>query len=218
MDNTFYFEKFYPLQDGVLRVITDAGTGFYLTGGTAASRAYLHHRFSDDLDLFVNDDERFGLWTDRIIQALLGTAGISLAVDRRDERFVRTLVTRDDLSLRIEMVNDTPAHVGVVTLHETLGRLDSAENILANKVTALIDRDEPKDLADVWAFCSKMSLSLNSAIESAHGKAAGVFPPDLARILCSGNEKHWEAVQWIDAPPVETFLGDLRKLGESLIL
>ena len=57
----FYFDVLYPFQDRVLKVIRVAGTGFYLTGGTAASRGYLNHRFSDDLDLFVNDDNRFGL-------------------------------------------------------------------------------------------------------------------------------------------------------------
>jgi hypothetical protein len=38
--------------------------GFYLSGGTAASRGYLHHRFSDDLDLFVNtkQDWRMVQW------------------------------------------------------------------------------------------------------------------------------------------------------------
>jgi hypothetical protein len=43
-------------EDGVLnrdwaavRLIEWAPTGFYLTGGTAVSRLYLHHRFSDDL-------------------------------------------------------------------------------------------------------------------------------------------------------------------------
>ena len=30
-------------------------TGFYLTGGTALGRCYLNHRYSDDLDFFVND-------------------------------------------------------------------------------------------------------------------------------------------------------------------
>jgi len=28
---------------------------FYLTGGTTLSRVYLHHRYSDDLEFFVND-------------------------------------------------------------------------------------------------------------------------------------------------------------------
>ena len=50
MDREFYFTKLYPLQDRVLRVINGLDTGFYLTGGTASSREYLHHRFSDDID------------------------------------------------------------------------------------------------------------------------------------------------------------------------
>lgn len=67
MDREGYFGKLYPLPDAVLAAFARAETEFYLTGGTAASRAYLHHRFSEDLDLFVNDDPRFGLWADRLI-------------------------------------------------------------------------------------------------------------------------------------------------------
>jgi len=65
-----YFTKLYPLQDAVLASFATAETDFYLTGGTAASRGYLNHRFSDDLDLFVNDDSRFGLWADRLIASV----------------------------------------------------------------------------------------------------------------------------------------------------
>ncbi|MDR2095073.1 MAG: nucleotidyl transferase AbiEii/AbiGii toxin family protein [Treponema sp.] len=32
------------------------GTHFFLTGGTALSRAYYPHRYSDDLDFFYADD------------------------------------------------------------------------------------------------------------------------------------------------------------------
>lgn len=58
MDKNYYLTSLYPLQDRVLQVINQAKTGFYLTGGTALSRAYLAHRFSDDLDLFTNMDHR----------------------------------------------------------------------------------------------------------------------------------------------------------------
>lgn len=61
-NSAFYFDVLYPYQDLVIKAINQADTGFYLTGGTAASRAYLRHRFSDDLDYFVNDDDHFGLW------------------------------------------------------------------------------------------------------------------------------------------------------------
>ncbi|MDR1421550.1 MAG: nucleotidyl transferase AbiEii/AbiGii toxin family protein, partial [Coriobacteriales bacterium] len=35
-------------------VVQSCKTPFYLTGGTALSRIYYAHRFSDDLDFFVN--------------------------------------------------------------------------------------------------------------------------------------------------------------------
>ena len=50
--HTFYFEQLYPLQDLALALFQQQDTGFYLTGGTAVSRVYLHHRFSDDQ--FIN--------------------------------------------------------------------------------------------------------------------------------------------------------------------
>jgi len=40
--------------DRILALVEGSGTDSYLTGGTALSRPYLNHRFSDDLDLFVN--------------------------------------------------------------------------------------------------------------------------------------------------------------------
>ncbi|MEZ4727128.1 MAG: nucleotidyl transferase AbiEii/AbiGii toxin family protein [Caldilineaceae bacterium] len=172
--HSFYFQEFYPFQDAVLRVINALDTGFYLTGGTAASRGYLHHRFSDDLDLFVNDNAAFGLWTDRIIQALVAQGTWHTAVQVRDTRFVRLSVTQATTVLKIELINDVPAHVGAIAHHPVLGRLDSAENILANKITALIGREEPKDLADVWGFLAGQRICPNNRAGHAHSKAAGL--------------------------------------------
>ncbi len=39
MDKTFYFNTLYPLQDRVLQLLSGLDTGFYLSGGTAASDA-----------------------------------------------------------------------------------------------------------------------------------------------------------------------------------
>lgn len=212
----FYFDILYPFQDRVIRVINQVETGFYLTGGTAASRGYLQHRFSDDLDYFVNDDNRFGLWVERLIQAL--NQEWECEVLTKEERFARLTLSQDETLLKIELINDVPARVGETQDHATLGRLDSAGNILANKVTALLDREEPKDLADIWGFCCQMDLSLQIAITDAQSKAAGVFPADLARILCSVKSADWESIRWIKAPPVETFIAQLTQLGESLLL
>jgi hypothetical protein len=213
---SFYFDVLYPLQDRVIQVINQADTGFYLSGGTAASRGYLQHRFSDDLDYFVNDDPRFGLWVERIIQAL--NREWTCEVLMKEERFARLNLLQGNTMLKIEMINDVPARVGEVESHSVLGRLDSAENILANKVTAILSREEPKDLADVWGFCHLKNLSLHDAITGAQGKAAGIFPADLARVLCSVQKADWESIRWITAPPLETFISQLIQLGDDLLL
>ncbi|MFN8403953.1 MAG: hypothetical protein U0V48_10420 [Anaerolineales bacterium] len=106
------------------------------------------------------------------------------------------------------------ARIGEIKNDSVLGRLDSAENILANKVTALLDREEPKDLADIWGFCCQKDMSLQAAITGAQSKAAGVFPADLGRILCSVQHTDWESIRWIQAPPAETFISQLNQLGK----
>ena len=80
MDKAFYFDVLYPLQDQALQLINGVGTGFYLTGGTALSRAYLHHSFSEDLDLFVNDEDNFSIWANQVVQTLHSSARYGVKV------------------------------------------------------------------------------------------------------------------------------------------
>ncbi len=216
MDKDFFFNKLYPLQDRVLVDVAALNTGFYLTGGTASSRAYLHHRFSEDLDLFVNDDENFTLWSERIIHVLSSKWDTEIML--RETRFTRLNLTEREVTLKLELVNDVPSRIGTLTDHPTFGLLESPENILANKISAAIDRKEPKDLADIWGFCTKMQLSLESVMTGAQSKAAGIFPADLARVLDSASLKDWELVRWVNPPDPNQFCTELRELGEKLLL
>ncbi len=135
----------------------------------------------------------------------------------REERYVRLNLVLADLMLKIEMVNDVPSRVGEPWLHPELGRIDTAENILANKITAVLDRAAPKDLADIWGLCYQQGLSLSEAITGAQGKAAGVFPVDLARVLCSVTRSDWELVRWINPPIPDQFFAELNALGKGLL-
>jgi hypothetical protein len=53
---------------------------------------------------------------------------------------------------------------------------------------------------------------------NAHSKAAGLFAADVARVLLSAKEDDWHLVRWIEPPVVGTFLSDLHRLGENLLL
>ena len=218
MDAAWFEKVLYPLQDEVLAAAGPAETGFYLTGGTALGRVHLRHRYSEDLDLFVNDDDRFGIWADRLLEAWRGQATWRVSVQRRDPRFVRALVAKGDTELKVEFVNDVRGRVGTPVPHEGFGLVDTKENILANKVTALLDRQEPKDMADVWGLCRRGGLALGDALVGASSKAVGVFAADVARVLLGATAEDLRLVRWIPpAPPPEEFVGDLRALGEDLL-
>jgi hypothetical protein len=128
------------------------------------------------------------------------------------------VVDSRNVELKVEMINDVPAHCGELRRHEVLGLLDSSENILANKVTAVLDREEPKDLADIWGFCVVAGLSLEEAIQKADSKAAGIFPADLARVLCSVTRADHDLIRWQNDPGFERFRNGLNGLGEALLL
>jgi predicted nucleotidyltransferase component of viral defense system len=52
-----YYKDLYVIQDGVFEIVE--ASDFYLTGGTALSRFYLNHRYSDVLDFFAHQKADF---------------------------------------------------------------------------------------------------------------------------------------------------------------
>lgn len=215
-----HWETLYRMQDWAIKAMGAAKHGFHLTGGTALSRGYCNHRYSEDLDLFVNDRDEFELWRDRCLHELSSQcrarAGLSLDVVLREKRFGRAIV-HGEADLKLEFVDDVPSRVGEPVRHPSLGLLDTEENILANKITALIDREEGKDLADIFWLCCRRGLSLESALNAAEGKAAGVFPPLVAKRLEAGALRGLPDVQWINPPTEEEFVSGLRLLADSLV-
>ena len=70
MPERYYLDTLYPFQDKILDVIGRLKLDFYLTGGTALGRCYLNHRYSDDLDFFVNNHKEFKKQCSTAINAL----------------------------------------------------------------------------------------------------------------------------------------------------
>jgi hypothetical protein len=208
------WQQLYAVQDWVLDRLKAVDHRFYLTGGTALARGYYHHRYSEDLDLFVNDAREFQLWRDRCLKALADAApnsGWRLEIVLREERFGRA-VLHGSLPLKLEFVNDVPFRVGQPWNHPRLGRLDTKENILANKVSALVDRQEPKDLVDIYFLCCLDNLDLVEAIEHAQGKAAGLFPPVVAAALQEGLNLGLPRLPWRRPPDESLFRRGIQSL------
>lgn len=153
-----------------------AETPFFLTGGTALSRYYTHHRYSDDIDFFVIDDPDYAKHVNTILQRLIEAenAGI-FRIDRTTlnkgkayTQFFITDIEQNEIELKVEFINDVAAHYGSITNDPVLGRIDSLRNILSNKLTALF-RCEPKDVVDIHAISLQQSFNWREIVKEAKG-------------------------------------------------
>jgi hypothetical protein len=64
------YQQLYKLQDRAIAALQDVLQGFYLTGGTALDRFYLHHRYSEDLDFFINAADDYKSRGNRVFRKL----------------------------------------------------------------------------------------------------------------------------------------------------
>jgi len=75
-------------------------------------------------------------------------------------------------------------HYGDFEYNKSLGKIDSWQNILSNKITAVF-RFEPKDIADIWIISKNKTFNWKMIIKEAKTKEAGIEPEVIFNILKS---------------------------------
>jgi hypothetical protein len=216
MHEKYYNNKLYPLQDEVLDIIGKEHSSFYLSGGTALGRHYLHHRYSDDLDFFQNDSESFKNDANKIITALKRKYSVACNVTLLDEKFVRVFIKCEDFSLKLEMINDVPFRQGDIIAGDLFCRIDSWENILSNKISA-ISRNEPKDIADILFLAQKFSFNWKDATESAKKKDMWVNELEISSIFANYDTNLLKQLLWIEAPDYDKLMQQLKVISRRIL-
>lgn len=192
-----------------------ARTPFYLTGGTALSRFYLNHRYSDDLDLFQNDSKTFQEDLDRILHTLGEQFEVSVTL--RSKQFLRLTLLEGEVQFNMEFVNDVPFHVGELKSFPVFSRVDNVYNILSNKLTAIVDREEIKDIVDVVFVAKKYSVDWREIFHSAESKSAGVFPPSVAQRIGEYDLANLSFIKWVEDVKTEEFDTDRDAIVRQII-
>ena len=120
---------------------------FYFTGGTALSTFYLEHRYSYDLDFFTAEREALNL--EAILKFLNSLPGLSQT--RYEKIYDRRLFFLHFSTgvLKVEFTFYPFKQIAKPKVVEGLV-VDSLEDIFVNKLCALCDRNEDKDLIDVY--------------------------------------------------------------------
>ena len=219
LPSQFYEENLYPIQDGVLHVISRSGTDFFLTGGTALSRAYYNHRYSDYLDFFVNQSQTFDEQLDAVLD-LLGENGFSWNTDEcfiRSESYATLSVRKNSGTLlKLDFVNDTAPLLGEIIKTDLFYRTDSVLNILSNKLSAIY-RYAPKDVADIREIALRESVDWAQAIQDARQKEAGIELTYISQIIAGMPQKEFESIVWVKKPSWEEFREDIRKIAYDML-
>ena len=164
MDNLNY-KKLYALQDEVLDLVFATEKEFYLTGGTCLSRFYSEKRYSDDLDFYTNQSPRFSFALSNIKKVLM--EHVSLCVEVESKNFSRYKI---DSLLQIDFVNDIAFRYKEPIVNKQNYIIDNLDNILSNKVSAVIGRDNPKDIFDLYLIWKISQVHWAHILEAARNK------------------------------------------------
>ncbi len=214
MPAAYYSAKLYPFMDKVLALISKADTAFYLTGGTALGRHYLHHRYSDDLDLFVNGAADFREQVKKAMEALR-RGGITLEPGTAADTFVRILAREEETPLKIDFINDVAFHYGDFQEAPFYPRIDHWRNILSNKLCAL-SRREPKDIADILSIARRFSFSWPDIFSEARQKDLWVEPLEISRMIQEFPVELLAAVKWAQPFDPGVFAADLKAMNMDI--
>lgn len=197
------------LQHDFLRSFFNRENSFYLTGGAALVGFYFGHRETQDLDLFTlkNDIE-----TGYSI-ALETAHGLGATVEpiQTSPDFRRLLIKRDEEAVIVDLVREYVFQIDPNKREINGIRIDSPEEILANKLCALLSRSEIRDLVDVREL-ERAGFDLEDALDVAVKKDTGLSPAQLAWVL--------HGIEFGDdlITPGSVTVTDLRKYLDGLII
>lgn len=203
------YNKLYQLQLSFLSWLNKLDLPFYLTGGTAISRFYLNHRYSDDLDFFTNATPNFSKYINKVNNKISSRFNVNVSDELFTEDFCRFFITDNEVSLKIEFVNDVEYRAGK-PIATSYGLVDTIDNILANKIAAITGRDEPKDVFDIIHIAENYSFNWADIFLHTKHKAA-VNEIDVEQRLHTFPIELLTNIKTINALP------DLNKLQSRLV-
>nr|MBA2735145.1 nucleotidyl transferase AbiEii/AbiGii toxin family protein [Pyrinomonadaceae bacterium] len=168
------------LQKDFLREFFRRENRFFLSGGVALVGFYFGHRETHDLDLFTLENEIENGF--RLTNEVAKELNASVESIQTSPDFRRLLVRRGAEAIVVDLVREYVFQISPEKPTINGIRIDSAEEILANKLCALLSRSEVRDLVDVREL-EKAGFNLEDALAAAQRKDTGLTAAQLAWVL-----------------------------------
>lgn len=168
------------LQNDFLQAFFKRENRFFLSGGAALVGFYFGHRETHDLDLFTLENEVENGF--RLVNEVAKELNANVESIQTSPDFRRLLINREAEAIVVDLVREYVFQIEREKQTINGIRVDSPEEILANKLCALLSRSEIRDLVDVCEL-ENAGFSLENALEAAAKKDSGLTPGQLAWVL-----------------------------------
>jgi len=205
-ERAYYEGTLYPLQDRILAVAATYADALVLTGGTALARLYLHHRYSDDIDLFTAHGHAGGLGRDFANE--LQSAGFTVEPVTESVAFMRMWVGDGAHRISVDVAPDSrrleapaPSALGGVYAH-------GLRDIAANKIGAFENRAEVKDAVDLYYLTQRFSWP--ELFADAEIKRVPIAYEDLRHFLQTPLQGSALLIEPVDEDDFRRFVAALR--------
>ncbi len=151
---------------------------FFLTGEKVLSVFYLHHRRSEDIDLFAlppQSLEEISVWVKRVW-------GNQMAVIKESAEFLSCLIRGVKVDFVVDPLSSKEPRDVISIEGDTRLVVDTINNIASNKFCAAARRMEPKDLIDLYFVFKRFPGITFPSIYDLARKKEVLFddPPTLA--------------------------------------
>lgn len=192
---------------------------FYLSGGTALTEFYLHHRFSEDLDFFST--EEFSLIP---IQAFLKNISPKLGFSKIEYRNFMGLhtffISQGKNSLKVDFNYYPFPLIEKGKKFENLS-VDSLRDIAVNKLQTIATQPRSRDFIDLFCIIKETGWEIDSLQKEARNKFDYFVDPlhlgsqflqatelkDYPRLIKPLEEKEWQ----------NFFLEEAQKMKERIL-
>lgn len=143
-------------------------TQYYLTGGTALAEYYLHHRYSEDLDFFSEQEvDVLGL---NVFFAKLHKNGRLRSIDYQQSfnrniffcHFSSSVVKTEFTFFPFRRIENSEAHNGLM--------VDGTLDIAVNKLFTIYQRSHARDYIDLFCLCKNYRYTTSNLIGKAKSK------------------------------------------------
>jgi predicted nucleotidyltransferase component of viral defense system len=211
-------------QKNILKIISKDKLicdNFYLTGGTALAEFYLHHRLSEDLDFFSENEfesQGISIFLEKIkSKAMIRKVEYQQSFNRN--LFFLDLIDGDKIKMEF-----TYFPFMRIEKKEKIGDLyiDSLLDIAVNKVFTIYQKPRSRDFIDLYFILKKeKSFSLDDLVKKAQIKFGNYIDPiqlgtqymkarelkDFPKMITDIKENVWQ----------DFFISEAKKLSKKII-